>query len=607
MFDGGAATVATDGAQTIVAGAFFRGARPLTGPFPVSARSGRPLAEQAAFVASDGIFTRRAAATADGAGGWYVAFDGRVVRLDRDYELDPSFDPVQLTRMGSEGWVTELLLTPDRSRLYIAGRFEEIDGCTQWDLAAVDAVTGALSDWKPQHGSGAGGMVLSPDGSKLYVGGSFSAGDNSPPRALIALDTISGAVLQRAAPGYGGPVALSSDGATLYLSAAHRVDALDTATLAPRWSVAATPSLQNEFAVSSLIPRDDGVLVAGPGVELAGEPFDRPVLLRASDGGRLPWTTAGDARSARMSPDGRRLWLTPRSQGAQAAVPVDPQDGTPLPGSVMTGGESGGLLAVSADGEQLLLEGSVLGIESRPRSSAASIGRDGELLAWSPPDLSVPGSGENIITDSAVAADGTTYLVGGVSQSWSTASAVRAIAPDGTLLWEHHLPATRTLALSPDGSKLAVAGGFDEIAGVPRGRLAVLRTSDGAVMDVRADVVGSVYALEYAPDGATLYLGGRFSSVAGIGRANIAAISGADGSLRPFAPEADGSVTDVAVTPDGATVFAGGEFGFGEHAPGSSSIGGAERLGLAKLRASDGTRPRGARTRTSTRSSRRSW
>lgn len=359
--------------------------------------------------------------------------------------------------------------------------------------------------------------------------------------------------------------------------------------------------------MSSLIPRDDGVLVAGPGVSLAGDPFDRPVLLRASDGSRLPWATAGDARSARLSPDGRRLWLTPRSQGAQAAVAVDPQDGSPLPGSVMTGSESGDLLAISDDGEQLLLEGSVLGIELRPRRSAAAIGRDGELLAWSPSNLSVPGSGENIITDSAVAHDGTTYLVGGVSQSWSTASAVRAIAPDGTLLWEHDLPATRTLALSPDGSRVAIAGGFDEIGGVPRGRLAVLRASDGAVMDVRADVVGAVYALEYAPDGATLYLAGRFSSVAGIARANIAAISGADGSLRPFAPEADGSVTDVAVTPDGAAVFAGGEFGFGEHASGSPSTAEPSGWGWRSCVRRTARRPRGARTRTSTRSSRRSW
>ncbi len=599
VLDGGAGTVATNGDATVVAGAFFRAARPLTGPFPVSVRSGRPLAEQASFVKANSFYPPPAVTVADGQGGWYVGYDGRVVRLDADYELDPGFDPVLLTQNGSEGRVHQLLLTPDRSRLYIAGQFEEIDARSQWHLGAVDPQSGALSDWRPQGVIGAQGIVLAPDGATLYVGGSFGSVDHSQLLSVGALDTTTGALLRRGPAGGGGPVAVSADGGTLYLAELNGVLALDAGTLATRWSIGGSRPQSSSFGVTSLIARDDRGLGAGTGTLLGGEAFDGPVLLRASDGSRLPWSTAVDASSARLDRSGDRLWLTPRSEGGPAAVPVDPDDGSVLPGAVMTGTESGAVIAISADGEQLLFNGNGLGIESRRRRSAMVVGRDGEVSAWTPPDLSVPGSGENVIVDSAIASDGTVYLAGGVSQSWSTASAVRAIASDGTLLWEHHLPrSVSAVALSPDETHLAVGGYFEAIGGVARERLAVLRTSDGAVTDVRADlgasdvgpiVAPAVRALEYSPDGATLYLGGDFATVAGTPRANIAAISSASGSVRAFAPDADTTVSDLAVTPDGTTVFAGGAFGFDAERPrGAPSIGGAERLGLAALRTSDG-------------------
>ena len=73
------------------------------------------------------------------------------------------------------------------SALYLAGRFQLVDGRRRDGLAAVDPTTGKPASWfSPQPAGGNRGVTaMIADGARLYVGGDFS-GFGLVPRANFA-------------------------------------------------------------------------------------------------------------------------------------------------------------------------------------------------------------------------------------------------------------------------------------------------------------------------------------------------------------------------------------------------------------------------------------
>jgi trimeric autotransporter adhesin len=70
---------------------------------------------------------------------------------------------------GSGPYVNALALRG--AELYVAGAFRTIGGVTRTVSARVDAVSGAVSSWRPATRYTATAIAVAPDGSRVYVGG----------------------------------------------------------------------------------------------------------------------------------------------------------------------------------------------------------------------------------------------------------------------------------------------------------------------------------------------------------------------------------------------------------------------------------------------------
>ncbi|GII99195.1 PKD domain-containing protein [Sediminihabitans luteus] len=117
------------------------------------------------------------------------------------------------------------------------------------------------------------------------------------------------------------------------------------------------------------------------------------------------------------------------------------------------------------------------------------------------------------------------------------------------------------MAVSPDGTRLYVAGAFTQIAGQARYRLAAFDTATGQlVANWRPGTNTTV--IDIKATNSTVYITGEFTNVNNTTRSKVAALSAADGSLLPFAPVLDGGYGGraIEVSPDGTKVVVAGSF-----------------------------------------------
>lgn len=119
--------------------------------------------------------------------------------------LDPSWLPEPNDR------VQRLLVAPDGARVYIAGNFTAVGGCSSTPchahLAAVSPTTGLLDlSFDPLIESDGGGfatvysIALSPDAQTLYLGGVFDSVDAARRSSAAAIDSATGATASLFAP-----------------------------------------------------------------------------------------------------------------------------------------------------------------------------------------------------------------------------------------------------------------------------------------------------------------------------------------------------------------------------------------------------------------------
>lgn len=141
-----------------------------------------------------------------GTGNFAFSPDGRVGYVASD-DMISVFDTASGNVIGSVGVGGAIAITPDGSRLYIAGRSPN-------GISAVDTANRGVVDFIPFGGVTPSVMAMTADGTRAYV----AAGE---PATIIALDTATDAVTS--GPPIGGAdvqaLAVSPDGRVLYLGA----------------------------------------------------------------------------------------------------------------------------------------------------------------------------------------------------------------------------------------------------------------------------------------------------------------------------------------------------------------------------------------------------
>jgi 6-phosphogluconolactonase (cycloisomerase 2 family) len=441
---------------------------------------------------------------------------------------------------------------------------------------SVPCLSGTCESWVarydgPSHLQDSGAaLVVAPDGAHLYVVGTSQDSSNGPDLVLTSYDAATGtqAWLRR----YDGPahgsdaaadVAISPDGSVLVAigqsegaGADFATIAYDAATGTQRWAARAGGPLSDvptKVAVS-----EDGQRVYVTGYSSAGllpigvDNYDLLTVAYAVSDGHELWRAAYDNGNWETNP-------------VLAVGSVPGADGPVEQVYVSARSDDGGLGSTHADYV-------TFAYDARSGARNWSVRYDGPAHDSDQP---------HAITRTP---DGTRLIVTGESVGSGTEADYATVAYDtasGAQVWASRYATPQLdlglgLAVSPDGSRVAITGFSVNDSGVPYDRSAatvVYRTDTGAQQWVarhgEPDGADGV-AAAYDPAGRHLYVAGtRGDSVFYVnqvtvydGQALTLALDPATGAEQWVGRYAGTTVAesnkDIAVTPDGSRVFVTG-------------------------------------------------
>lgn len=137
----------------------------------------------------------------------------------------------------------------------------------------------------------------------------------------------------------------------------------------------------------------------------------------------------------------------------------------------------------------------------------------------------------------------------------------------------------KSLAASPDGTRLYVGGAFTVVNAQSRYNLAAFDTATGALSTTFKPAVGGSYVNAIAATSSAVYVGGLIGAGAGVTRKNLVAFDTA-GKLLGWAPTTDLQVDAMVMTPNKDKVIIGGRF---------ATVNSTPQRGLAALSITDGS------------------
>ena len=427
-------------------------------------------------------------------------------------------------------------------------------------------------------------VAVSPDGRELAVSDSVS-------NSVQLYDTRTRARVGTAVSDFFGdqPPSYSPDGSLLAYRTGGSIAVRDARTLSLRERLAIgppfAPGLVGDMPQGSvLIAPDDSTLYYGYWTtDQAGAPAEAYLARWSLTDGRPEATVAlgrGPLLAIALADRGRWLVIvTPRvlerydagSLRAAGAVGLDPAPMLPSSAavspdgaSVVIGSRSGSVWF--ADGRTGALRragpghsAAVASVVYAPNGRAITVGDDGEVLAWAPGAGTVPTvmpGPPGRVQDAEVSPDGSTLYtsaVGGVLLAWDLTGRRgfgRTVRLDATLpCCDPVAPAAPALAVSPDGSRFAVAVGPSAVGVFS---MATLRRETSFAITPQDD---PITALAWSPDGGALALGAHDGVVQVWGLAGSPRIERMLMGLAPL-PGQPEAIQSLAFSPDGRLLAA---------------------------------------------------
>ncbi len=438
-----------------------------------------------------------------------------LVALDFDGNIDGGFSPE--APAGTLFFAQVNAIAIHDERLYVAGRFDTPDASNS-NVAALDLSTGSyVEDFDVDVNDTA--LAILPSSESVYIGGSFSSVNGESRNYLVAVSHDDGAVDPGFTPNLNGTVTDIAVGPERLYITGHYDEVSGSS-----WEGVAALSLDtggldinrdlrvDGIAVTVEV-RDDALYVAGLFRSIGGE--------RAINVGRLPL-------------------------GSDMAVDPDwaPHvDGIPL-GFV----ESDYGMAVY---------GGIWGAGGEYIGSVAALSRqDGKLDAnWN--------AGVDGLATAVLHLEGGQLYAGGLieaAQGESRSNAAAFDATDGTLLEWNPEANSAVQAITTANGNIAIGGDFTEINGEPLTRLALVDPVTGALSSMTDPQVNdTVLDLAYYSGDDVVFVGGWFDEIGGGARAHLAATFASDLNRTGWDGDVDRSVN--AVLNDGNSyVMAGGRF-----------------------------------------------
>ncbi len=544
--NGDVRTVVSNGGIVYLGGSFTR-ISPATGcALALDASTGQPRAPYPMIAGTAN------AVASDGNGGWYVGGSftavlgtprGNLAHLDRDGNLttwnpNPNGDPNDVVHA----------ISVSGNTVYVAGSFSAIGGQPRGGIAAVDALSGAVTDWNPE--AGAGIVALAASGGTVYVAGWFFSMGGQPRYLVAALDSATGAVTPWDPGNVGSPLPRNDNQRDPTLD---RILKLDHA--------------------SALTVRDGLVYIAGNFYYMGGQYRQHLAAVDAVTGVATDWDPRADDTVNALLVRGGTVYVG----GEFYAIGDQPRIGIAAVDAV-TGAVTdwnpnlaySSVRAFAANGDTIYAGGWFDPIGGQTNAQLAAFDSQGTVIPMDP-GLNGPVSAISV-SEGILYVGGWFTGAGGVTRNRLAAlDAATGMATD----WNPD-PDGDVYALAVHGNRVYAGGEFTRIGGRPRRRIAALDAGTGtAVPNWYSDVNGAVTAL--AISGGALYIGGYFTEVVGGPFNYLAALDTVTGWPLDWVPYANSNVLALAVS--GGTVYAGGQF---------TTIGGAARNHIAALDATTG-------------------
>jgi PKD repeat protein len=110
------------------------------------------------------------------------------------YNLDTGLVDTSFRPVFGGGGVTEIELSPDGTKLFVAGRFSTVNGVNKRKFASINPVTGAVNTAFTANADSAGTAIEATD-STVYLGGQFKTINGTSRVGLAAVNATSGALV----------------------------------------------------------------------------------------------------------------------------------------------------------------------------------------------------------------------------------------------------------------------------------------------------------------------------------------------------------------------------------------------------------------------------